>query len=110
MLQERPYQLNQKLKRMQTSRDNLKSNNREKVAENKALRDRNKELTESRDFWRSKSKDLKKMLANQKEELTNQIEAANKVAEIEKKRLEEERERADLLQREIEAIKKKPTY
>jgi hypothetical protein len=107
MLQERPFELNQKLRRIQASRDNLKANNREKVSENKALRDRNKELTESRDLWRSKNKDLTKMFANQKEDLTSQIEVANKAAEIEKKRAEKERERADFLQSEIEAIKKK---
>lgn len=69
MLKERPYELNQKLKRVQASRDKLKANNREKVLQSKALRDRNAEITQSRDMWRSRSKNLEKALADQKEDL-----------------------------------------
>jgi len=46
MLKERPGDLNSKLKRMQSSRDNLKENNREKTLQNKKLRDRNIEILE----------------------------------------------------------------
>jgi len=104
MLKERPYELNQKLKRIQASRDNLKENNREKMLQNKTIRDRNAEIAQSRDMWKSRSKDLVKVLVDQKEELTCKIEAANKAMEDEKKR-----ERADILQEEIEKIKKKVT-
>jgi hypothetical protein len=107
MLKERPYELNQKLKRVQSSRNNLKASNREKTLQNKTLRDRNTEITQSRDIWRSRSKELEKALENQKEDLIRQIEAANETIENEKRRAEKERERADLLQIEIENIKKK---
>ena len=107
MLKERPGDLNSKLKRMQSSRDNLKENNREKTLQNKKLRDRNIEITESRDMWRSRSQELKKELESKQEEFAVQIHAANKVIEEEKKRVEKERERADQLLAEIEVIKKK---
>jgi hypothetical protein len=107
MLKERPYQLNQKLKRVQASRDNMKASNREKMYQNKALRDRNVEITQSRDMWRSRSLELEKVLANQREDLERQIETAKKAIEDEKMRVEKERERADLLQVELEDIKKK---
>lgn len=106
MLKERPYELNQKLKRVQASRDDLKTTNREKTLQNKKLRDRNVEITQSRDMWKSRNKELEKALENQKEDLARQIEAANKAIEEEKRRTEKERERADLLQVEIEDIKK----
>lgn len=107
MLKETPYQLNQKLKRMQASRDNLKDSNREKMHQNKKLRDRNAEITESREMWKARSKELEKTLVNQREDLEHQIETACKAAENEKRRAENERKRADLLQVEIENIKKK---
>jgi DNA repair exonuclease SbcCD ATPase subunit len=107
MLKERPYELNQKLKRVQASRDDLKSNNREKSLQNKKLRDRNAEITQSRDMWKSRNKELEKALERHKEDLILQIETTNKAIEEERKRTEKERERADFLQAEIEDIKKK---
>lgn len=107
MLKETPYQLNQKLKRMKASRDNLKESNRDKMYKNKELRDRNVEITQNRDKWKARSKELEKTLADQKEALERQIETACKAAAEEKSRAENERERADLLQVEVENIKKK---
>jgi len=107
MLKERPYELNQKLKRIQASRDNLKANNREKVLQNKKLRDRNVEITESRDMWRSRTKELEKALDDQRRDLTTQIQAANEKIEEEKQRVENEKKQADFLRVEIEEIKKK---
>jgi len=107
MLKETPYQLNQKLKRMTASRDNLKESNREKMYKNKELRDRNVEITENRDKWKARSKELEEALADQRKDLEYQIETAYKAAEDEKKKAENERQRADLLQVEIENIKKK---
>ncbi len=107
MLKERPYELNQKLKRMQASRDTLKVRNREKVLQNKILRDRNVEIIESRDMWKSCTRDLEKLLEQHKKELTAQLESANKEIEETKKQVEKERERANLLRSEIEEIKKK---
>jgi len=58
-------------------------------------------------YWKSRNKDLNRTLEDQKEELIRQIEAANKAVKAETQRAEKERERADLLQAEIEQIKKK---
>ena len=107
MLKEQPGELNRKLKRMQSSRDNLKENNKEKSQQNKKLRDRNVEINESRDMWRSRCQKLEKELERQKEELKLQIEAANKVIEEEKIHVGKERERTNLLQAEVEEVKKK---
>lgn len=107
MLKERPGELNRKFKRMQSSRDNLKEHNREKSLQNKKLRDRSTEITENRDMWKSRSKELERKLESQQEELMQQIHIANKATEEEKRRADKERERADQLLAEIEDIKKK---
>lgn len=107
MLKERPGELNRKLKRIQSSRDNLKEDNKEKAEKNKKLRDRNAELTENRDKWKSRCQVIEKALERQKDDFQLQIKAASEAVEEEKKRAEKERERADLLQVEVENEKKK---
>lgn len=107
MLKEKPGEINRKYKRMQASRDNLKETNQEKAQQNKKLRDRNVELTESRDMWKSRSLQLEKTLECQKEELKLQIEIANKTAEEERMRGEKGRERVGQLETELEEAKKK---
>jgi hypothetical protein len=105
MDKERPTELNKKLKRLRKSRDNLKLNNREKNLINQKLRDRNVEITESRDQWKMRSKEL----IEQKKDLEQQVLIAQKEIEQERMKAERERERADKLQAEIEAVlKKKP--
>ncbi len=103
MNKERPGELNQKIKRLQGSRDGLKLNNREKAKQNKKLRDRNVEITENRDQWRNRSKEL----ICQKEDLERQVEVAKEETKRERLRADEERKRADKLQTEIEIILKK---
>lgn len=95
-MKERPCDLNQKNKRLQDSRDTLKLKNREKSQDNKKLRDRNAEITENRDVWKARSK-----------EFEHQLYTARKETELERIRLNEERERADRLQAELESIWKK---
>ena len=56
MLKERPYELNQKLKRVQSSRDNLKANNREKVLQNKSKHGQRVKLV--RPFFQKEGKHL----------------------------------------------------
>ena len=107
MLKEQPGELNRKLKRMQSSRDNLKECNREKTLQNKRLRDRNVEITDNRDKWKSRCRELEEDLVRQREELRLQIEAVNQAIEQEKIHRDREHERAELLQEEIEALKKK---
>ena len=120
MLKEMPGELNKKLKRMQTSRDNLKDNVRERAQQNKKLLDRNVEIIESRDMWKSRCQKLERELKCKVEELKQQIEIVNQVNEVanevreaankaeeERRRAEKERERADLLQAELEGFKKK---
>ena len=107
MLKELPGKINRKLKRMVSSRDNLKECNREKAQQNKALRDRNVEIAESRDLWKSRCRELERTLECQKEELRLQIEIASQAIEAEKIDKKKEHERAELLQAEIEDIKKK---
>lgn len=103
MNKERPGELNQKIRRLQESRDGLKLNIREKAKQNKKLRDRNAEIAENRDQWKNRSKEL----IRQKEDLEQQIEAAKEETERERMRADEERKRADKLQAEIEVIWKK---
>jgi chromosome segregation ATPase len=107
MLKELPGELNRKLKRMQSSRDNLKADNKEKAGKNKKLRDRNVELTESRDKWKSRCQNLEKTLGHQKDDFQLQLKAADKAIAEEKLHAEKERERADRLQVEVEEVKKK---
>ena len=89
----RPGELRQQMNRVRNSRDNLKDINREKAAMNKKLRDRNVELTESRDQWKARSK-----------ELDCQLRTAEEETEHERMRANKERERADKLQAEIETV------
>lgn len=103
MKKERPCDQNQKIKRLQKSRDALKLNNREKTQHNKKLRDRNVEITESRDQWKARNKELNR----QKEELEQQMQAAKEEIERERMRADEERNRANKLQAEIETVWKK---
>ena len=103
MNKERPGELNQKIKRLQGSRDGLKLSNREKAKQNKKLKDRNAEIAENRDQWRNRSKEL----ICQKEHLEQQIEVAKEEAERERMRADKEQKRADKLQTEIDMIFKK---
>jgi hypothetical protein len=104
-MKERPTELNKKLKRLRKSRDSLKLNNREKNLINQKLRDRNVEITESRDQWKMRSKEL----IEQTKDLEQQVLIAQQEIEQERMKAERERERADKLQAEIEAVlKKKP--
>jgi len=89
----RPCDLRQQMNRVRNAKDNLKNINREKALMNKKLRDRSVELTESRDLWKSQSK-----------ELNRQLQAAQEETEHERMRADKERERADTLQAEIEAV------
>lgn len=99
----RPTELNKKIKRLKTSRDGLKLNNRGKNLINQKLRDRNSEITESRDQWKARHKEL----LSQKEELEKLLQAAREETERECIRVEEERKRADKLQAEIKMVWKK---
>jgi hypothetical protein len=103
MNKERPTELNKKLKRLRESRDNLKLNNREKNLINQKLRDRNVEITESRDQWKMRSKEL----IQQKKDLEQQVLIAQREIEQERMKADLERERANKLQAEIEEVLKK---
>lgn len=93
---ERPGDLRQEINRVRVSRNHLKDVCREKTAINKKIRDRNVELTEGRDKWKSKSK-----------ELEGHLKEAKKETAREQARADQEKERADKLQAEIEMILKK---
>lgn len=90
---DRPGDLRQEMNRVRLSRENLKNINREKAATNKKLRDRSSELTENRDQWKARSK-----------ELDGQLQAAREETELERMRADKERERADKLQADIEVV------
>jgi hypothetical protein len=104
MSKERPTELHKKIKRLKESRDGLKLNIREKSLATQRLRDRNAEITESRDLWKAHNKELSKEFARQRKDLKQQAQAAREEAKRERMRAEQERERADRLQIEIEAI------
>lgn len=95
-MKERPCDLNQKNKRLRDSRDALKLKNYEKSQDNKKLRDRNTEITESRDLWKARSKEIER-----------QLDAAREETEFERIHVKKERERADRLQSELDTIWKK---
>ena len=103
MNNKRPGELNKKIKRLQTSRDNLKLNNREKNLINQKLRDKAGEIAESRKLWKTRYKEV----SCQKQELEQQVQAAREEAERERVRAHEERKRADKLQSEIEIVLEK---
>lgn len=109
---ERPCDLNKKIKRLHESRDNAKKNIRNKAKQNKALRDRNVEITANRDHWKARSKELNQALERQTEEMHRQLQAAQEEIERERRRAEEERKRADELRTNLEEIwkKKSGTY
>ena len=90
---DRPGDLRQQMNRVRHSRNNLKNINREKAAMNKKLRDRSAELTENRDQWKARSKELER-----------QLHAACEERELERMRADKEREQADKLQAEIEVV------
>ena len=92
----RPGDLRRQMNRVRKSRDNLKNINREKAAINKKLKDRNVELAENRNQWKSRSKELDRQLQDAQEEI-----------EREQMRAAKERERVDQLQAEIEAVRLK---
>lgn len=96
MKKARPGELNQKIKRLQKSRDNLKRHNHEKSLRNKALRARTVALTENRDQWKARSK-----------ELDRQLQTALEGIESERIRADRECERADKLRAEIETVRGK---
>lgn len=104
MNKERPTELNKKIKRLRTSRDGLKLKNREKNLINQKLRDRNVEITKSRDLWKKRNKELRKEFDCEKEELERRAQTALDELEHECIRADKERERADKLQNEIEAV------
>lgn len=117
---ERPCDLNKKLKRLSDSRENAKENIRNKAKQNKALRDRNVEISENRDQWRARSKELQQelkqqaktfceRLKRQEKEHAKLLQNAMEKADMERNRAEDERKRADELQAALEeALKKKP--
>lgn len=96
MSKQRPTELNKRIKRLETSRDGLKQRNRAKNLLNQKLRDRNVELVESRDNWKTRNQALVK----EKKQLQQQIEE-------ERKRADKESQRAAHLLEEIETIRKK---
>ncbi len=92
----RPGELRQQMNRMRNSRDNLKNINREKALFNKKLRDRSVELTDSRDHWRARSK-----------ELGQQLRSAQEEAESQRMRADKKHEHASKLQAEIKTMLEK---
>ena len=92
----RPCDLRQQMKRLCYSRDNLKSDKRETASKNKKLRDRNVELIENRDHWKTHSKKLDRQLQTAQEEI-----------ERERMRADRERDRADQLKAEVELVRGK---
>jgi len=100
MNKNRPTELNKRIKRLEISRNGLKINNREKNLINQKLRDRNVEITESRDKWKIRHKELKR----EKEELEQLFQGAQEEIERQRIRADAERDRADKLQAEIEMV------
>lgn len=92
----RPGDLRQEINRVRISRNHLKDVCREKTTMNKKIRDRNVELTDNRDKWKTRSKELEK-----------QLKAAQEETRQERIRADQERERADKLQTEVEIILEK---
>jgi sigma54-dependent transcription regulator len=107
MEKERPGDLKKKIKRVVVSRDNLKQRSREKTRVNKTLRDRNAELTESRERWKKETKKLRKYFRSEQEGWEKQLQEAQAEIARERRRAEEERKRADLIKEEINAMRKK---
>ena len=66
------------------------------------MRDRNAEISESRDLWKARRKKITKESEDHVLQLEQQIQAAKMDAEAERKRADEEHKRANKLQSEID--------
>lgn len=107
MIKEKPFELNQKIRRLKASREGLKACNREKAKKNKMLLDRTVELTENRDHWKTVSKTLRKEKEELKEMFEERVRIAEAEAARERARADEERARADKFQAQVEEVWKK---
>lgn len=107
MLDKKPGELNQQLRRMKKSRDDLKEANRQKAQEIKALRDRNVEIKESRNMWKARCQEIQKSIEIQKEELKQELDAVHLAIEEERSLKEKESDCLSALHAELEELKKK---
>ena len=107
MERQRPTELNKKIKQLLSSRDNLKGVGRQKTVCSKKLRDRNVEITTSRNYWKKQCKDLHKAHQVEQKEFSEKLNASKIELELEHGRANLERERAEKLEAEIEKIRKK---
>lgn len=107
MEKQRPTELNKKIKRLKSSRDNLKDLNREKTLYNKKLRDRNVEITASRDYWRKHCEAECREHERVQNEFREKLNTSQAELELERTRANLERDRAEELEKEIERIRGK---
>jgi hypothetical protein len=107
MEKQRPTELNKKIKRLRSSRDNLKDLNRKKTLYNKKLRDRSVEIMVSRDRWKRQYQEQSKEHQLVQEELKGKLDASQAELALERTRANAERERAEKLEAEIEKIRGK---
>lgn len=103
MERQRPTELNKKIKQLRSSRDNLKDHNRQKSLYNKRLRDRNVEITTSRDHWKMQCSEHELV----QKELRDELKASQAELEQERTRANLECERVKKLESEIEKIRGK---
>ena len=107
MKKELPSDFRKKISRLHKAKENIKDKSCEKTKQNKALRDRNVEIQQSRDLWRSKWEEKKK----ENDKLTKKLEAAQKerdrVKEQARKQAEKDLEYTEQLQKELEELRKK---
>ena len=64
MKKELPGDFRKKISRLQTAKEAIKEKSLEKTKKNKALRDRNIEIQQSRDLWHSKWEEKKRKTTN----------------------------------------------
>ncbi len=107
---ERPGDLHKKISRLRESRDGIKQNSLQKTLMNKKLRDRNAEISASRDFWKERNRDLTRAQYELEQKLQisqKEVEYERTRADQERMRADEERDRSEKLKEEIENIRKK---
>jgi hypothetical protein len=109
MNKERPGEIRRELQRVRTSRNKHKEKVCEQSLKNKRLKDRNQEITLSRNKWKNAYKQSHEELKILKRELIEKLKAAHKETRQECQKVEELQKQSEQLQYEMENLLEKKT-
>lgn len=107
MKKELPSDFRKKISRLHKAKENIKDKSCEKTKQNKALRDRNVEIQQSRDLWRSKWEENKKEYDALAKRLKVLQKERDRDEEQSRKQAKKDLEYTEQLQKELEELRKK---